>query len=125
MGGTTSSKRPGPFSRTPDGEGAACLSPRRQAVKGVPKKPLEEVDGPLPQALEDINVPTYLMDRTGIIRWINPACERLVGNVVGKQATSVVAPEEKRRVLEALARKLAGTEHVTNGSVVVFSASGD
>jgi len=94
-------------------------------VKGFRKKPLEEIDGHLHQALEDINVPTYLMDRTGIIRWINPACERLVGDVVGKQATSVVAPEEKRRVLEALARKLAGTERVTNGSVVVFDASGE
>lgn len=93
-------------------------------MKGLRKKPLEEVDGHLHKALEDINVPTYLMDRTGIIRWINPACERLVGNVVGKQATSVVAPEEKRRVLEALARKLAGTEKVTNGSVVLFDTTG-
>lgn len=94
-------------------------------MKGLRRKPLEEVDGHLHQALEDINVPTYLMDRTGIIRWINPACEQLVGNVVGKQASSVVAPEEKRRVLEAFARKLAGTERVTNGSVVLFNSTGD
>ena len=89
------------------------------------KQPLEEVNGHLHLALEQVNVPSYLIDPTGVIRWVNPACVQLVGDVVGKQASSVVAPEEKRRVLEALARKLAGTERVTNGSVVVIDTGGD
>jgi len=93
-------------------------------VRGLRRKPLEDVNGHLHLALEEVNVPSYLIDRTGVIRWINPACEELVGDVVGKQASSVVAPEEKRRVLEAMARKLAGTERVTNGSVVVIGTTG-
>ena len=87
-------------------------------------KPLHDVNGHLHLALEEVNVPSYLIDPTGVVRWINPACERLIGDVVGKQASSVVAPEEKRRVLEAMARKLAGTERVTNGSVVVLGPDG-
>ena len=68
---------------------------------------IHEVGGDLHNALEDVSVPTYLVDRTGIIRWINPAAERLFGNVVGRLNTSVVAPEETRRTRESFARKLA------------------
>jgi len=84
-----------------------------------------ELGGKLHAALEDVNVPTYLVDPAGVIRWINPALERLVGNVVGRQTTSVVAPEETRRAREAFARKLAGMEKVTDDDVVLIDAQGD
>ena len=86
---------------------------------------IHEVGGDLHDALEDVSVPTYLVDRTGIIRWINPAAERLFGNVVGRLNTSVVAPEETRRARESFARKLAGTEKVTDAEVVVIDAAGN
>ena len=86
---------------------------------------IHEVGGDLHNALEDVSVPTYLVDRTGIIRWINPAAERLFGNVVGRLNTSVVAPEETRRTRESFARKLAGTEKVTDAAVVLIDASGN
>ena len=85
---------------------------------------LHEYGGDLHTALEDVNVPSYIVDATGVIRWINPAAERIMGNVVGRQNTSVVAPEETRRVRESFARKLAGTEKVTNEAVVVIGADG-
>jgi PAS domain S-box-containing protein len=86
---------------------------------------IHDVGGDLHNALEDVSVPTYLVDRTGIIRWINPAAERLFGNVVGRLNTSVVAPEETRRTRESFARKLAGTEKVTDAAVVLIDASGN
>ncbi len=58
------------------------------------------VGGDLEQALEDVGVPSYVLDTTGVIRWINPAAERLVGDVRGRQFTSVVAPEDSRRARE-------------------------
>lgn len=85
---------------------------------------IHEVGGDLHQALEDVSVPSYIVDATGIIRWINPATERLVGNVVGRQNTSLVAPEETRRVRESFARKLAGTEKVTDETVVIIGPDG-
>jgi DNA-binding CsgD family transcriptional regulator len=48
-----------------------------------------------------------------------------VGNVVGRQNTSVVAPEETRRAREAFARKLAGTEKVTDETVVLIGPDGN
>jgi PAS domain-containing protein len=37
----------------------------------------------LEAVLEHINVPSYLIDAQGIIRWVNPAARRIVGDVTG------------------------------------------
>jgi PAS domain S-box-containing protein len=86
---------------------------------------LQAVGGDLPTALESVNVPSYVLDPTGIIRWINPAAKRMVGDVRGKQFTSVVAPEEKHRARETFARKIAGTAKVTDVDVSIVDIAGD
>ena len=53
--------------------------------------------GDVEQALESVGVPSYVLDTTGVVRWINPAAERLLGDVRGRHFTSVVAPEDSRR----------------------------
>ena len=47
-----------------------------------------EVGGDVEQALANVGVPSYVLDTTGVVRWINPAAERLVGDVRGRQFTS-------------------------------------
>ena len=86
---------------------------------------LENIGGDLPSALQDISVPTYVVDPTGVIRWINPAARTLVGNVEGRQITSVVAPEERLRARESFSRKIIGKERVTDAEVVLVGADGD
>src|ERR1043166_4481876 len=54
--------------------------------------------------LDHVNVPSYVIDRTGVIRWLNTAARNIVGDVLGRQFTSVVAPEETRRAKELFAR---------------------
>jgi PAS domain S-box-containing protein len=76
------------------------------------------------QVLEHINVPSYLIDASGIIRWVNPAARSIVGEVEGLQFTSVVAPEETRRARELFARKIVGAETVTDAGFVIVDASG-
>ena len=85
---------------------------------------LHAIRGDVREALEAVSVPTYVIDPTGVIRWINPACERLVGDVRGRQFTSVVAPEDARRAREHFARKLVGTEKVTDAGAVLLDADG-
>jgi len=75
-------------------------------------------------ALERVNVPSYVIDSAGVIRWVNPAGERLVGDVRGRQFTSVVAPEETRRAQQVLARKVVGNEEVTDSEVVLIDRDG-
>ena len=84
-----------------------------------------ETLGDVEEALEHTNVPSYVLDDYGIIRWVNPAGERLVGDVRGKLFTSVVAPEEKRRAQEEFAKKVFGTAATTDASVVVVDDAGN
>jgi PAS domain S-box-containing protein len=87
---------------------------------------LEALGHDVEEALEHINVPSYVLDEYGIIRWVNPAGERLVGNVRGKHFTSVVAPEEKSRAQDAFAKKVFGTVKTTDDAdVFVLDEHGD
>jgi PAS domain-containing protein len=63
----------------------------------MPLSALESMEADVVRALDHINVPSYVLDRTGVIRWLNHAARRLVGDVEGRLFTSVVAPEETRR----------------------------
>jgi PAS domain S-box-containing protein len=86
---------------------------------------LGAIGGDIEHALENVNVPAYVIDVTGVIRWVNPAARRLVGNVVGRQFTSVVSPEDRRRAKELFARKVAGTAAMTDAEAVLFDAEGE
>ena len=74
--------------------------------------------------LEHVNVPSYVIDTAGIVRWLNPAARKIVGDVRGRQFASVVAPEDTRRARELFARKLVGAERVTDAGVSIVDADG-
>jgi PAS domain S-box-containing protein len=86
---------------------------------------LHSIGGDVEAALESVSVPTYVLDPTGVIRWVNPAAERLVGDVRGRQFTSVVAPEEARRAREQFARNIVGTTRHVDTQIVVLDADGN
>ena len=73
----------------------------------------------LDDVLEHVNVPSYVLDTAGVIRWVNAAGRNLVGDVRGRLFTSVVAPEETLRARELFARKVVGSAKVTDAGVVV------
>ena len=82
------------------------------------------VGGDVEQALEGVGVPSYVLDTMGIVRWINPAAERLLGDVRGRHITSVVAPEDSRRARELFTQKVIGTAAATDASGVLLSTTG-
>jgi len=83
-----------------------------------------KVGGDVEQALENVGVPSYVLDDTGIVRWINAAAERLVGDVRGRHFTSVVAPEDGRRARELFAQKVLGTAPATEATGVLVTTAG-
>jgi PAS domain S-box-containing protein len=91
----------------------------------MPYSALQSMEADIAGALEHINVPSYLIDRTGVIRWLNPAARRLVGDVDGRQFTSVVAPEETRRARELFARRLLGNTDPTDSSMILVDGKGE
>jgi PAS domain S-box-containing protein len=86
---------------------------------------LKDIGGDVEEALESSNIPSYVIDVHGVIRWLNPAAERLVGDCRGRQFTSVVAPDEKRHSREVFAQKIAGKVEATDASTVLIDAEGD
>ena len=45
-----------------------------------------ELSGDLRGVLQDFTVPSYVIDRAGVIRWLNPAAIELFGDVRGRLA---------------------------------------
>ncbi|HET7758885.1 MAG TPA: LuxR C-terminal-related transcriptional regulator [Gaiellaceae bacterium] len=78
----------------------------------------------LDEVLEHVNVPSYVIDTAGVVRWVNEAGRKLVGDVRGRQFTSVVAPEETLRARELFARKVVGASKVTDAGVVLLDLDG-
>ena len=85
---------------------------------------LGELGGDLEGALDRVKVPSYVYDRHGVIRWVNRAGLELVGDVRGRQITSVVAPEETRRAQEAYLKHIYSSEDV-EAQVVLMDHEGN
>lgn len=82
------------------------------------------VGGDAERALAGIPVPSYVLDTAGVVRWINPAAERLLGDVRGRHFTSIVGSEDRARAKELFARKVLGTTAATETSGVFVSTDG-
>jgi PAS domain S-box-containing protein len=112
---------------------AAAIGSRRPERILTPESPrahtsliggLQALGGDVEGVLERARVPAYVIDRTGIIRWVNPAAQRLVGDVRGRHLTSVLAPEEKRRGQEIFMRNLLGPPEGSDNRGVFLNAEG-
>lgn len=79
------------------------------------------VGGDVEQAWSGMPVPSYVLDTSGIVRWINPAAERLLGDIRGRHFTSVVGPEDRSRAQELFARKVLGTTESTEANGVIVA----
>jgi PAS domain S-box-containing protein len=86
---------------------------------------LEPLGGEIENAIERVRVPAYVIDRQGVIRWLNEAALKLVGDVRGRQFTSVVAPEETRRAQEIFTRNLLGPPSGSDNTIVGIDATGE
>ena len=86
---------------------------------------LKDLGVDVEEALGRVRVPAYVIDRSGVIRWINPAAKRIVGDVRGRHMTSVLAPEERRRGHEIFIRNLTGPREGSDNRGVLLTADGD
>ncbi len=82
------------------------------------------VGGDVEQALSRVDVPSYVIDTSGVVRWINPAAERLIGDVRGRQYTSIVAPEYRPGARERFAQKMLGTSKASEATGHLMSTAG-
>jgi PAS domain S-box-containing protein len=102
-------------------------SVRESTVRLAQEAPVAKhgkIPGDLQGALEHVKVPCYFLDRFGVIRWLNTAASDLVGDVRGRQQSSLVAPEQAREARESFTRKILGHERSTEAKVVVVDKHG-
>jgi PAS domain S-box-containing protein len=85
---------------------------------------LQSLGSDVERAMTDVNVPSYIIDRNGKIAWLNPAAEKIVGDVRGQRFTDVVSPDDRPRAKEAFARKIVGKEKVTDAEVELRGPDG-
>jgi DNA-binding CsgD family transcriptional regulator len=111
----------------PPAAGAAILevsmSAARQSAESAPDP--SGIPGDLHRGLEDLNVPAYAVDRFGVIRWINSATKDLVGDIRGRQQSSIVVPEQAREAKESFLRKMMGTAKSTDDKAIVTGPGGE
>jgi len=86
---------------------------------------LKALDADVEQALESSPVPSYVLDSTGIVRWLNASARALVGDCRGRHFTSLVAAEDRRRAQEVFAQKVIGTKIATDTTGVVIGPNGE
>lgn len=84
-----------------------------------------EIGADVEGALGRVRVPAYVIDRHGIIRWMNAAAEQLFGDLRGRQLTSALAPEEQRRGREIFTRNLLGPAEGSVNRGVLLNAEGE
>ena len=82
------------------------------------------VGGDIERALEGVGVPSYVLDSSGVVRWINAAAQQLLGDVRGRHFTSVVAAEDGRRARELFSQKVLGSSPATEATGVLVSTVG-
>jgi len=73
--------------------------------------------------LKQVSVPAAIVDREGIVTWLNDAASNVFGSRLGQPFVSVVAPEYAELVQRQLERKLSG-EPMTDYEVEIISGDG-
>jgi DNA-binding CsgD family transcriptional regulator len=85
--------------------------------------PLSLVGTAVLGALEILELPAYVFDRKGTLRWANKPLVCLIGERVGHSFLSFVSPETRQRVKAQFARKVVGGV-ATAYTLTVFDSSG-
>lgn len=85
---------------------------------------LQSLGADLPRALEAIELPLYVVDRNGVIRWLNHAAVDVIGDAVGLRFVEVLAPEAARRARQEFSAKLLGTKKSSRFPLVLLGPGG-
>jgi DNA-binding CsgD family transcriptional regulator len=75
-------------------------------------------------ALDRLPIPVFTVASNGVIRWLNPAGESLVGDKRGVAFPQVFAPESRAAARTAFASKVVGSRMATMYDAVMLKADG-
>jgi DNA-binding CsgD family transcriptional regulator len=87
-------------------------------------KELRRIAPDISPSVARLPMPAYILDRNGVVRWLNMAAVRHFGDIRGKRIGQIVEPEYATLARQEFAAKLLGTQQATEGTVAVRTAEG-
>ena len=88
------------------------------------QKELQRIAPDLSRSIARLPMPAYILDRNGVVRWLNMAAVREFGDMRGKRISQIVEPEYTTKARQEFASKILGTVQSTEGTVAVRTADG-
>jgi len=93
-------------------------------TEAVLQQELRRIAPELAPSIARLPMPAYILDRNGVVRWLNMAAVRHFGDMRGKRITQIVEPEFVAKARQEFAAKLLGTVHATEETVAVRTTDG-
>ena len=85
---------------------------------------LRRIAPDLSPSIARLPMPAYILDRNGVVRWLNMAAVREFGDMRGRRISQIVEPEYATKARQEFAAKLLGTVQSTEETVAVRTADG-
>ena len=89
------------------------------------EKALRRLSVDLHGALVELPIPTFILDKSGQVRWLNAAAVAAFGDQRGRHYTVVVASEGRRVAEDHFLRKITGTVRATAYEATVITRDGE
>jgi PAS domain S-box-containing protein len=94
------------------------------AVEAGNPDELRRIAPDLAPSVARLTVPAYVLDRNGIVRWLNRAAVEHFGDLRGKRVTQIVDPAYTNLARREFTAKILGTVQSTDETAVVRTADG-
>jgi DNA-binding CsgD family transcriptional regulator len=93
-------------------------------TEAILMRELRAIAPDLAPSIARLPMPAYILDRNGVVRWMNMAAVEQFGDMRGKRITQIVEPEYATLARQEFAAKLLGTVQATEGTVCVRTVEG-
>ena len=94
------------------------------AVHDENARELRRIAPDLAPSISRLTVPAYILDRNGVVRWLNAAAVAEFGDLRGKRIGQIVERDYVTFARQEFAAKILGTVDATEGVVAVRTADG-
>src|SRR5215204_96799 len=85
---------------------------------------LRRIAPDLAPSISKLTVPAYILDRNGVVRWLNAAAYSTFGDLRGKRIGQIVERDYVTLARQEFAAKILGTVEASEGTVAVRTVDG-
>ena len=89
------------------------------------ERQLQALGADIHGSLQTVPVPMYVLDRRGIVVWLNDAASALIPGAVGRRFTDVIAADQLHRARRMFALRILGQAPFTDHETAITTPSGE